>query len=257
MKYQFDFKEKSVLITGAASGIGLESTRAFLQNGANVYMADYNENNLTEQVNLLKAEYPESIIIPIVCDITNEAETVKMVSAIKENTGKLDILVNNAGMSHSAYSIYEKKQDWDRVISLNLTSHFFVSQLMANEFMIPCKKGKIVNMCSLSGIMGIPSAVAYSASKGGIMQMTKSLACEWARFGIQVNSVCPGFVDTPLIAENMANEKWLGYMTMRTPMRRLANPEDVAGSVLFFASEMSDFITGTSIVVDGGFSSGS
>lgn len=257
MKYQLNFKNKSVLITGAASGIGLESTKAFLQNGADVYMADYNEENLIREVSALKSEFPDSKIFPVVCDITKEEELCKMVSAIKENTGKLDILINNAGMSHSAYSIYEKKQDWEKVISLNLTSHFFISQLMANEFMIPQKKGKIIFTCSLGGVLGIPSAVAYSASKGGILQMTKSLACEWARFGLQVNCVCPGFVDTPLIAENMANEKWVGYMTMRTPMRRLANPDDVAGSILFFASEMADFITGTSIIVDGGFSSGS
>ncbi len=257
MNYNFDFSGKSVLITGAASGIGLESTKAFLQNGADVYMADYNETALSEQVAVLKAEYPDSKIIPIVCDITRESDCGKAVTAIRENTGKLDILVNNAGMSHSAYSVYEKKQDWDKVISLNLTSHFFMSQLMANEFMIPQKGGRIINMCSLGGIMGIPSAVAYSASKGGIMQMTKSLACEWARFGINVNCVCPGFVDTPLIAENMANEKWVGYMTMRTPFRRLANPDDIAGSVLFLASDMAQFITGTSIVIDGGFSAGS
>ena len=91
----------------------------------------------------------------------------------------------------------------------------------------------------------------------GVLQITKSLACEWARFGINVNCVCPGFVDTPLIAENTANEKWMAYMNMRTPMRRLANPDDVAGSVVFLASDMAQFITGTSIVVDGGFSSGS
>ncbi len=254
MNYQFDFKNKTVLITGAASGIGLESTKAFLSCGAEVYMADYNESELSAQAEALSALYPGKIAA-VAADITGEEGVAKMVEAVKAGSNKVDILVNNAGMSHSAYSIYEKKEDWNKVITLNLTSHFFVSQTIANEFMIPAKGGKIVNMCSLSGIMGIPSAVAYSASKGGVMQMTKSLAGEWARFGITVNSVCPGFVETPLIKDNLENEKWVGYMTMRTPMRRLAKPEDVAGSVLFFASDMAQYITGTSIVIDGGYSS--
>ncbi len=254
MNYQFDFKDKSVLITGAASGIGLESAKAFLSCGAEVYMADYNESELSAQAEALSALYPGKIVA-VAADITGEEGVAKMVEAVKAKSNKVDILVNNAGMSHSAYSIYEKKEDWNKVITLNLTSHFFVSQTIANEFMIPVKSGKIINMCSLSGIMGIPSAVAYSASKGGVMQMTKSLAGEWARFGITVNSVCPGFVETPLIKDNLANEKWVSYMTMRTPMRRLARPEDVAGSVLFFASDMAQYITGASIVVDGGYSS--
>lgn len=257
MNYSLDFKGKSVLITGAASGIGLESTVAFLQNGADVYMADYNEKALCEKAEELKKEYPESKIITFVCDITNSDEVKKISEAVKAETGRLDILINNAGMAHSAYSINETEADWSRVINLNLTSQFFMAQTIANAFMIPQKKGKIINMCSLGGVMGIPTATAYSASKGGVMMTTKSLACEWARFGITVNCVCPGFVETPLIADNMANEKWMGYMTMRTPMRRLAKPEDIAGAVLYLSSDMADYVTGTSIVIDGGFSSGS
>lgn len=257
MNYNFDFKGKSVLITGAASGIGLESTVAFLQNGADVYMADYNEAALTQKAEELRKEYAASRIITLVCDITKRDEVKKIPEVIAAETGRLDILVNNAGMAHSAYSINEKEEDWNRVITLNLTSQFFMAQTIANAFMIPQKSGTIINMCSLGGIMGIPGAAAYSASKGGIMQTTKTLACEWARFGINVNCVCPGFVETPLIADNMANEKWMGYMTMRTPMRRLAKPHDVAGAVIFLASDMAKYITGTSIVVDGGFSSGS
>ncbi|MBQ7295607.1 MAG: SDR family oxidoreductase [Clostridia bacterium] len=256
MNYQLDFTDKNVLITGAASGIGLESAKAFLSCGAKVYMADYNSAALAEQANELTSLYPGKIV-PITADITGEEGIMKMIAAVKENGGRLDILVNNAGMAHSAYSINEKPEDWNKVITLNLTSHFFVSQAIANTFMIPQKSGRIINMCSLGGIMGIPGAAAYSASKGAVKQMTKSLACEWARFGITVNSVCPGFVETPLIKDNLANEKWVGYMTMRTPMRRLAKPDDVAGSVLFLASEMAHYITGTEIVVDGGFSCGS
>lgn len=257
MNYVFDFENKGVLITGAASGIGLEAAIAFLQNGATVFMADYNEKTLTEKSAELKKEFGESRVFSFVCDITDSEQRSLLAEKIKAQGGNVDILINNAGMSHSAYSIYEKQEDWERVISLNLTAQFFMAQKIANEFLIPQKKGKIVNTCSLSGIMGIPSAVAYSASKGGIMQMTKSLACEWARFGITVNSVCPGFVETPLIKDNLENEKWMSYMTMRTPMRRLARPDDVAGSILFFASHMADYVTGASVVIDGGFSSGS
>ncbi len=257
MNYTFDFENKGILITGAASGIGLEATRAFLQNKATVFMADYNEKMLEEKSAELKKDFPEAEIFTFLCDITDKGARADLISQIKATGKNVDILINNAGMSHSAYSIYEKQEDWERVISLNLTAQFFVAQAVANAFFIPQKSGKIVNTCSLSGIMGIPAAVAYSASKGGVMQMTKSLACEWARFGITVNSVCPGFVETPLIADNLSNEKWMGYMTMRTPMRRLAKPDDVAGSVLFFASHMADYITGASVVIDGGFSSGS
>lgn len=257
MNYTFDFGNNGVLITGAASGIGLEATRAFLQNGATVFMADYNKALLEEKSGELKKDFPDGEIYTFICDITDKKARADLICAIKETGKGVDILINNAGMAHTAYSIYESQEDWEKVISLNLTAQFFMAQAVANEFFIPVKKGKIVNICSLSGILGIPSAVAYSASKGGVMQMTKSLACEWARFGINVNSVCPGFVETPLIKDNLENEKWMAYMNMRTPMRRLAKPDDVAGSILFFASHMADYITGASVVIDGGFSSGS
>lgn len=257
MKYNFDFEGKSVLITGAASGIGLESTVAFLQNGATVYMADYNEEALNKKADELRKEYGKEKIKALVADITDNGSVRAMAEKIKAEGGDIDILVNNAGVSNQKYSIYETAESWNRVINVNLTAQFFLAQTVANTFFLPKKQGKIINMCSLGGILGVPSAVAYSASKGGVLQMTKSLACEWARFGITVNAVCPGFVDTALIADNVADERWVNYMTMRTPMRRLAKSDDVAGSVLFFASDMAQFITGSSLVIDGGFSSGS
>lgn len=257
MNYNFDFSDKSVVITGGASGIGLECAKAYLQNGATVYIADYSADNLASAEKSLKEEFADGKMFFICADITDSDERKKLVSAVRDNTGSADILVNNAGVARSVYSVNETEEGWSKVLGINLTSQFFMCQEFANAFFIPVKKGKIVNMCSLGGILGIPSATAYSASKGALMQTTKSLACEWARFGIQINAVCPGFVETPLIAENMADERWLGYMTMRTPQRRLALAEDVAGAVLFLSSQMADFITGTSLVIDGGFSSGS
>ncbi len=257
MKYKFDFESKAVVITGGASGIGLECARAFLQQGATVLLADYSEENLDSAQQKLKEDYPEGKVFFLKCDITDKNQRAKLLSTVKEKMGSADILVNNAGVGRSVYSINETEEDWSRVLDINLSAHFFMCQEFAKEFFIPVKKGKIVNMCSLGGILGIPASAAYSASKGALIQTTKTLACEWARFGIQVNAVCPGFVETPLIADNMANERWMGYMTLRTPAGRLAKAEDVAGAVLFLSSGMADFITGASLIVDGGFSSGS
>lgn len=255
MEYKMNFKGKSVVITGAAGGIGLECTKGYLQNGADVYMVDFNEAENQKQAELLAEQYPDSKIFTVTADMTKSEDTDKVVEAIKANTGVVDILINNAGTGANVRSVSETPEGWNKVISLNLTSHFFFSQKIANEFMIPKRCGKMINMCSLSALIGVPNAVAYSSSKGAILQMTKSLAGEWARFNIQVNCVCPGFVATPLIKENMENERWMGYMNIRIPQRRLANPEDVVGSVLFLSSNLADYITGASIVVDGGFSS--
>lgn len=255
MDYTFRLSGKNVVVTGAAGGIGLEITKGLLQNGADVYMVDYNGEALENSASELKNEYKENNIYTVTADITKKEDVENLIKVIAETTNSVDILINNAGVGCNVFSVKETLENWSRVVDINLTSQFFLSQAIAGYFMIPEKKGgKIINMASLGGIMGIPNAVAYSASKGGVMQMTKSLAAEWARFNITVNCVCPGFVETPLIAENLANEKWVGYMNLRNPMHRLAKPEDIVGPTLFLASEYSNYVNGTSVVVDGGYS---
>lgn len=255
MDYTFRLSGKNVVVTGAAGGIGLEITKGLLQNGADVYMVDYNGEALEKSASELKNEYKENNIYTVTADITKKEDVENLIRVIAETTNSVDILINNAGVGCNVFSVKETIENWSRVVDINLTSQFFLSQAIAGYFMIPEKKGgKIINMASLGGIMGIPNAVAYSASKGGVMQMTKSLAAEWARFNITVNCVCPGFVETPLIAENLANEKWVGYMNLRNPMHRLAKPEDIVGPTLFLASEYSNYVNGTSVVVDGGYS---
>lgn len=254
MSYKMNFEEKSVIVTGAAGGIGLECVKGYLENGAYVYMVDFNEKENQKQGDILKNTYGEDKIFTVTADMTKSEDLDKIVDAVKNATGKVDILVNNAGTGANVRSVNETQDGWNKVISLNLSSCFFFSQKIATEFMIPQKGGKIINMCSLSAFIGVPNAVAYSSSKGAILQMTKSLAGEWARFNIQVNCVCPGFVETPLIKENTENERWMGYMNLRIPMKRLAKPEDIVGSVLFMSSCLADYITGSSIIVDGGYS---
>ena len=255
MDYTFRLSGKNVVVTGAAGGIGLEITKGLLQIGADVYMVDYNGEALENSASELKNEYKENNIYTVTSDITKKEDVENLIKVIAETTNSVDVLINNAGVGCNVFSVKETLENWSRVVDINLTSQFFLSQAIAGYFMIPEKKGgKIINMASLGGIMGIPNAVAYSASKGGVMQMTKSLAAEWARFNITVNCVCPGFVETPLIAENLANEKWVGYMNLRNPMHRLAKPEDIVGPTLFLASEYSNYVNGTSVVVDGGYS---
>ena len=257
MKYTLDLDGKKVLITGAASGIGLETAKGFLENGADVCLADFNGEANEKAAKELSESFPQRSIIAVTADITKSEDTDKLIAAVKDGFGSLDILVNNAGTGANVRSLNETKEGWERVINLNLNSHFYLSQKVSSEFFVPQKSGNIINMCSLSAFIGVPNAVAYSASKGAVLQMTKSLAGEWARFGIRVNCVCPGFVETPLIADNLSNERWMAYMHMRIPMKRLARPEDIVGSVLFLSSGLSSYITGASIIVDGGFSSGS
>ncbi len=256
MDYKFKLSGDTAVVTGAAGGIGYEVVDGLFQNGAeNVFMVDYNENALSECAKKIGSAYPDKKVFAIKADLTKESDVKNLVEEIAKTGLKVDILINNAGVARDIYSINETQEGWSKVIDLNLSAQFFVAQAIATAFMIPDKRGgRIVNMCSLGGIMGIPGAVAYSSSKGGIMQMTKSLAAEWARFGILVNCVCPGFVDTPLIAETKKNERWLGYVTMRNPMKRLANAEDIVGATLFLASNHANFVNGTSVVVDGGYS---
>ena len=255
MEYTMNFKGKSVLITGAASGIGAELVKGFVSNGATVYAVDRNQNTLEGTLEQIRADFPECTVYPIIADLTVESDIAAIVEAVKAATNRVDILVNNAGIGHYAYSINETREDWDRLIGINLTAQFFCAQAIANSFMIPQRYGKIVNMCSTGGLIGIPSCAAYSASKGAAIQMTKSLAGEWARFNIRVNCVCPGYVETPLIKGRMENEKWMSYTLAKNPMRRLAKPEDIVGPVLFLSSNLAEYVNGASIVVDGGASS--
>lgn len=254
MDYSLNLSGKTVIVTGAAGGIGTEVCKGFLENGSRLIAVDYNKNALDEAVNSLKELFPDAEVLAICADLTKKEDVDSLSEKIKAFSNTVDVLVNNAGTGNNVYSVNEQRDSWQRVIELNLNSTFFVSQAIANSFFIPQRKGKIVNMCSLSALLGIPNSVSYSASKGAVLQMTKSLASEWARFNITVNAVCPGFVDTQLIADAKSNERWLGYVTLRNPMKRLAQPEDIVGPTLFLSSELSKYVNGTYIVVDGGFS---
>lgn len=250
MKYQLDFNDKIVLITGASRGLGKAIAEGFSSLGATTILVGRNVEKLKETEAAILEQGGKCVKIQ--ADINVSSQVDSMVESIKKNFGRVDILINNAGVGHRIPSIDVTKEQWKTVLDTNLNTPFFLSTMIAKEFMIPQKSGKIINTASMGGFSGIPMSAAYSSSKGGILQMSRSLAAEWAKYNIQVNCICPHYTKTELIKEAMSNEAWMGMVAMRTPMGRLAEPEEIVGAALFLASDMASYITGTYIQIDGG-----
>ena len=166
--------------------------------------------------------------------------------------GGIDILVNNAGVNVRKPVLELTEADWDRVLDTNLKGYFLVAQAVAPT-MIKQKKGKVINMASILGAVGLENQLPYASSKGGVIQMTKVMALEWARHGIQVNAIGPTYFETPLVAALRNDPERFRFINERTPMGRWGQPEELEGTVIFLASRASDFITGQTIFVDGGW----
>lgn len=250
MKYQLDFTDKIVLVTGASRGLGSAIAEGFSSLGAVTILVGRNLEKLTDtEKNILEHC---GKCKKIQADINVPAQVDDMIESIKKDFGRVDVLVNNAGVGHRIPSVDVSEEQWKTVLDTNLNTPFFLSARIAKEFMIPQKAGKIVNTASMGGFSGIPMSAAYSSSKGGLLQMTRSLAAEWAKYNIQVNCICPHYTRTDLIKEAMSNEAWMRLVAIRTPIGRLAEPEETVGAALFLASHMSSYITGTYIQIDGG-----
>jgi 2-deoxy-D-gluconate 3-dehydrogenase len=246
----FDLKGKTALVTGGNGGIGLGIAMGLAQAGANVAIAGRNE---AKNQAALKALGAGALVVS--GDVNDPAAVKRMVAETVKGFGGLDILVANAGINlrkpPQEYSI----EEWHRIMDTNLTSVFACCQAVYPE-MQRRGGGKIVTIGSMTSIFGFDVGPVYAASKGAVVQLTKSLAAAWAKDNIQVNSILPGFIDTELtqgarrVIPGM-HERVVG----RTPARRWGEPGDLAGAAVFFCSRSSDFVTGTALPVDGGFSS--
>ena len=252
---QFDFKGKTVIVTGAERGIGLAIAKGFAKCGANIVIAGIMDEEFPNAENVIKAEGVDCICIHT--DVSDEASVKSMVAVVKEAFGKIDILVNNAGINKLAPAESMPLDVWQRIINVNLTGTFLVSREVG-AVMLEQGGGNIVNVASMSGLVVNPlpqQQCAYNSSKAGVIMLTKCMANEWAQRGIRVNAVCPGFTDTPLTKKRLetpndpAVKKWIGG----TPMDRVANPEEMVGIVLYYASDLATFTTGTCIPIDGGY----
>lgn len=246
----FDLKGKTALVTGGNGGIGLGIARGLAQAGANVAIAGRNEAKNQAALKALGAG-----AIAVSGDVNDAAMVERMVAETVKAFGGLDILVANAGINIRKLPQDYALEEWHRIMDTNLTSVFACCQAAYPE-MKRRGGGKIVTIGSMTSIFGFDVGPVYAASKGAVVQLTKSLASAWAKDNIQVNSILPGFIDTEL-TQNLrrnfpeAHER----VVARTPARRWGDPADLAGTAVFFCSRASDFVTGTALPVDGGFSS--
>lgn len=250
MNYELNFKDKVILVTGGSRGLGRAIAEGFAAQGGKVVLAARNAEKLAETKGAIEAASGHCGVVQ--ADLSKDEDLKRMLDEVAAQYGRLDILVNNAGVGHIIPSTEVTDEQWRTVLHTNLDVPFRLSVEVAKRFFLPQGGGKIVNTDSMGGWTGIPCGAAYSASKGGLLNLTRSLATEWAKANIQVNCICPGYVETELIGPAMQSEQWMRLVQIRTPMARLGKAEEVVGAALFLASDLASFITGTYIHIDGG-----
>jgi 2-dehydro-3-deoxy-D-gluconate 5-dehydrogenase len=249
---QFDLSGKVAIVTGGNGGIGLGMARGLADAGADIAVVARNEAKSNAAVADLRDRGVRAM--SVTADVTDKAAVATMVARVRSEFGRIDILVNNAGINIRKAPHALDLEEWDSVIRTNLTSAFLCSQAV-HSIMKPAGGGKVINIGSMMSIFGASYAPAYAASKGGIVQFTRSCAIAWAADNIQANAVLPGWIDTDLTRR--AREQVDGLhdrVLARTPAARWGAIADFAGIAVFLASPASDFVTGAAIPVDGGFS---
>jgi NAD(P)-dependent dehydrogenase (short-subunit alcohol dehydrogenase family) len=243
-------QNKIAIITGAGSGIGRGIALAFVKEGAKVVVADWSEEGGKETIEQIKKENGEAIFVKT--DVSKTADIEQMAKTCLDKFGRVDILVNNAGI-YRVYNLHEMtEEDWDKIIDVNLKSVFLGSKRVISE-MLKQGKGKIVNIASIAGLVGFAQSGAYCASKGGIIALTKEMALEYAPKKINANCICPGVIKTAMTKDMIADPVTKQFLESSTPYPRLGEPEDIAMAAVYLASDESDFVNGTVLVVDGGW----
>lgn len=248
----FDLSGKVAIVTGGNGGIGLGMAQGLAAAGATVVIAGRNHHKNSEAVAAVQSQGGQAHAVAV--DVMQQASCVQMVQNTLQAHGRVDILVNNAGMNIRKQPQSYALAEWNEVMQTNLTSAFVCSQAVYGAFE-KNRAGKIINIGSMMSLFGASFATPYAASKGGMVQMTKALACAWAAQNIQVNAILPGWIDTDLTRQARVDVQGLHDRVLeRTPAKRWGVPNDFAGIAVFLASSASDFITGAAIPVDGGYS---
>lgn len=245
-------RDKVTVVTGGASGIGKATALAFSREGANVVVADISVEMGDEVVSMIKQVGGEAIFVKT--DVSQAAQVQSLVQSTINTYGRLDYACNNAGIEGLMASTAECSEDnWDRTININLKGVWLCMKYEIPE-MLKQSAGAIVNIASVAGLVGFAGLPAYAASKGGIVQLTRTAALEYAKLGIRINAVCPGGIETPMIDRLSAtNAELEDSLSTAHPMGRLGKPEEIAQAVVWLCSDAASFVTGHPMVIDGGY----
>jgi gluconate 5-dehydrogenase len=248
---RFDLSGKVALVTGSTRGIGYGIAQSLARRGADLVVTSRNQNDCDATAEELRRFGHK--VLARASDVTKRQTIEALTEEIVDVFGRIDILVNNAGTAVTKAAEELTEEDWDRVIDVDLKGVFLTS-IVVGKRMIAQSSGKIVNIASILGLVGDKQVLPYCVAKGGVVQMTRALALEWAKYNIQVNALCPGYVMTSMNEDALrSNERILAHIVDRTPMRRLGTVDELTSAVEFLASDASSYMTGQTIVIDGGW----
>ena len=249
MLEKFSLDGKVAIVTGAARGNGKAIAEGLLGAGATVYFVDKLKTELEDTIRELSSEKAK----PIVADLSVREDLEKIAPLVFKNEGRIDVLVNNAGITAGAPSESHSEEDWDKVLFINLKAPFLLSQKVANFMIERGEGGSIINITSLGAELGLAKVPGYVASKGGLKQLTKTLAFDWAKYNIRVNNIGPGYMRTDMTKRSYSTPELKEKRDNRIMLGRWGEPEDLAGPAVFLASDASAYITGQDIYIDGGW----
>lgn len=253
MSNLFDLTGQVAIVTGTSRGLGQYFARALARAGADLVLTSRDRKTLASFEAEIGALGRRSVSLDL--DVRSHESIQKMAAAAHEAFGRIDILVNNAGCNVRKPALEVTWDDWNLILDTNLRGSFFVAQAVARH-MIERKYGRIINVGSVTSVAGYAGLGPYGASRGGIRQLTMSLADDWGKFGITVNTLAPGWFRTAQNKVMYEDTEWVDYLTERIPLKRPGQPDDLDGAIVFLASEASRYVTGQTLLVDGGISTG-
>ena len=249
----FDLSGKSIVVTGASRGLGQQMSRALARAGADLVITSRRLASLAPFADELAAMGRR--VVPVAVDVTERGHAERLAQAAVEAFGRIDVLVNNAGMNIRKPALDYTWDEWDQVLDTNLKGAFFCAKAVVPQ-MIRQGQGRIVNIGSATCVFGMEGIIPYTASRGGVLQMTRGMAAEWGKHGITANVLAPGWFRTAQNNVLYEREEWVRYITDRIPLARPGQPDDLDGAIVFLASDASAYMTGQMLMIDGGFTTG-